>query len=97
MRNKERSAKSAPVGEICKNSRAEQISIERSTGDVRFEQCDAAELSIDTDTGDVTGSLRSDKVFIAQSHTGDVSVPGSTSGGKCRITTDTGDIRITVR
>ena len=75
---------------------AEQISIEWSTGDVRFEQCDAAELSIDTNTGDVTGSLRSDKVFIAHSDTGDVRVPEMTSGGKCKITTNTGDIRITV-
>ncbi|MBQ7565831.1 MAG: DUF4097 family beta strand repeat protein [Oscillospiraceae bacterium] len=72
------------------------ITIERSTGNVHMERCDAAELEIATDTGDVTGSLRSEKIFFAQSDTGDVNVPETTTGGKCRITTDTGEIWITV-
>lgn len=72
------------------------ISVERSTGDVKLAQCDAAELLFKTDTGDVTGSLRSEKVFIAQSETGRIEVPETTSGGKCKITTDTGKIAITV-
>ena len=75
---------------------AETISIERSTGDVSLERCDAAELSIITDTGDVNGTLLSGKVFIAQSDTGRVKVPETSTGGQCRITTDTGDISIVV-
>ena len=71
------------------------ITVQRSTGDVSFEQCDAAELAIKTDTGDVKGSLRSSKVFIVSSDTGRIDVPESVTGGKCKITTDTGDIRIT--
>jgi DUF4097 and DUF4098 domain-containing protein YvlB len=63
---------------------------------VKFERCDASELYIELDTGDVTGSLLSDKVFIAQSDTGRVNVPKSVTGGRCEITTDTGDIKITV-
>ncbi|MBO4854214.1 MAG: DUF4097 family beta strand repeat protein [Oscillospiraceae bacterium] len=74
----------------------EMISIKRSTGDVRFERCDAASLEIETDTGDVTGSFSSEKVFIARSDTGTISVPKTVSGGKCSITTDTGDIIITL-
>ena len=73
-----------------------QISIERSTGDVRFDACDAAELFVTTDTGDVKGSLRSEKVFIARTDTGHVDVPKTITGGRCEITTDTGDIHITV-
>ena len=73
------------------------ISMERSTGDVRLEGCDAAALEIRTDTGNVTGSFLSSKVFIAHSDTGKIDVPETVSGGKCRITTDTGDIRITVQ
>ena len=76
---------------------AEQILIARSTGGVRLERCDAAELLVTTDTGDVTGTLLSEKVFITQSNTGSVSVPETTTGGKCKITTDTGDIRITLQ
>lgn len=72
----------------------ERFSIERSTGDVIFNQCDAPELFIQTNTGDVIGSLRSDKVFIAQSNTGDVDVPKTVTGGRCEITTNTGDIQI---
>ncbi len=72
------------------------LTVERSTGDVRMEACDAAELEIGTDTGDVTGSLRSEKVFIVRSDTGRVKVPETTAGGRCKITTDTGDIEISV-
>lgn len=74
----------------------EKISVKRSTGDVSFEDCDAAELFIETSTGDVEGTLRSDKVFIVRTDTGDVEVPKTTSGGRCEITTDTGDIEISI-
>ena len=75
---------------------AEKMSITRSTGDVKFDRCDASELVIKTDTGEVTGTLLSEKVFIPHTDTGDVSLPDSTTGGKCKITTDTGDIRISI-
>lgn len=75
---------------------AESFSIVRDTGDVRFDGCDAAVITVRTDTGKVTGSLLRDKVFITHTDTGRVSVPDSTTGGRCEITTDTGDIRITI-
>lgn len=89
---------SGNTGDIYLNNAiaAEKFSIERSTGDVRLEGCDANELEINTDTGNVTGSLLSSKVFIAHSDTGDIDVPETASGGKCKITTDTGDIKIMI-
>ena len=72
------------------------FSIERSTGDVRFERCDASEITIVTDTGDVKGTLLSDKIFIAKTDTGRKDVPETTTGGKCKITTDTGNIIIEI-
>lgn len=75
---------------------AEKFFIERTTGDVLFEGCDAAELSVQTDTGHVTGSLLTEKVFIAQTDTGKVDVPKTVTGGKCEIITDTGDVKITI-
>ena len=75
----------------------ELLDIERSTGDVRFDGSDAAEIVIETDTGDVMGSLLSDKIFFVTTDTGDVDVPESLSGGKCKVTTDTGDVRLTVK
>lgn len=74
----------------------ETISIKRSTGDIRFEQADAAELFMETNTGNVTGTLLTDKVFIAQSDTGRINVPKTTTGGRCEITTDTGNITLSV-
>lgn len=74
----------------------EKFAIERSTGDVKFELCDANEIFVKTDTGDVKGSLLFDKVFITQTDTGSVNVPKTITGGRCEITTDTGDIKITV-
>jgi len=76
---------------------AEKLLIKRSTGDVRFDGLDAAEIFVETDTGEVEGSLLTDKVFIAQTDTGRVDVPKTVTGGRCEITTDTGDIRITVK
>ena len=72
------------------------FSIERSTGDVTFADADAAEIFVDTDTGDVEGRLLSDKVFIVNTDTGKKEVPNSITGGRCEITTDTGDIKITI-
>ena len=72
------------------------FNIKRSTGDVRFENADAAEIYVKTDTGDVTGTLRSDKVFFTESDTGKQKVPKTITGGRCDITTDTGDIEISV-
>lgn len=73
---------------------SETFSIERSTGDVAFDACDAAEIFVTTDTGDVSGTLLSDKVFLTRTDTGDVDVPKTITGGRCEITTDTGDIRL---
>ncbi len=72
------------------------FSIERDTGDVRFERCDASEITIVTDTGDVKGTLLSDKIFIANTDTGRKQIPETTTGGKCKITTDTGNIIIEI-
>ena len=74
----------------------ESFSVKRSTGDVKFNSCDAAEIYVKTDTGDVNGTLLSDKVFITETGTGSINVPNSIVGGRCEITTDTGDIKIDV-
>lgn len=74
-----------------------KISIQRSTGNVRLHESDAAEIFVETDTGDITGSLLTDKVFIAHTDTGRVDVPGTVTGGKCELRTDTGDISVTVK
>jgi DUF4097 and DUF4098 domain-containing protein YvlB len=74
----------------------EKLSVKRSTGDIKLEVCDAAEIFIETDTGDVSGTLISEKVFIIETDTGSINVPKTTQGGRCEITTDTGDITITI-
>ncbi len=74
----------------------ELLSAQITTGDVIFDACDAAELFVKVTTGDVKGSLLSDKVFVTKTTTGDVDVPNTAVGGKCEITTVTGDIEITV-
>lgn len=75
---------------------SEKLSIQRSTGDVKLDSSDAAEILIKTDTGDVVGSLLTGKVFITHTDTGSVEVPKTATGGKCEITTDTGNIKIKV-
>lgn len=68
--------------------------IESSTGNVKFEKSDAAQIFVKTSTGNVTGNLLSEKIFITETSTGNVSVPKTASGGKCKITTSTGNIEI---
>ena len=74
---------------------SDNFNIERSTGDVRFDGCDAGEIFIKTSTGDVGGTLRSEKVFITKTSVGDINVPDTVKGGRCEITTATGDVTIT--
>lgn len=70
--------------------------LKTNTGDVRFEKSDAAEIYVETNTGDITGSFLTEKVILAESDTGKISVPKSVSGGRCELKTDTGDIRIDI-
>ena len=73
-----------------------KFEITSTTGDVRFTSCDAGSVFVTTDTGNVKGSFLTDKIIFADSDTGNVEIPKLTSGGKCEITTDTGDIKITI-
>lgn len=75
----------------------ETLSVKRTTGDVRFDGADAGEILVKTSTGAVTGTLLSEKVFLTKTDTGKVSVPQTVTGGKCDITTTTGDIRIAIK
>ena len=71
-----------------------KIGIETTTGDIGLHRCDAATLTLKATTGDVTGSLRTPKIFYADTSTGDVKVPHSTEGGACTVNTTTGDIEL---
>ena len=64
---------------------------------MRFENSDAAQISVKTSTGDVTGTLLSEKVFITETSTGTIRVPKTITGGKCEITTSTGNIKIDIK
>ena len=74
----------------------EKLFIVRSTGEITFRKCDAEEIYIETDTGDVRGSLLSEKTFVVETDTGEIDIPIGVIGGLCKITTDTGDIKITI-
>ena len=73
-----------------------KLTITADTGDISFTLCDGGEVYITSNTGDVKGSFLTDKIIFAESDTGRIDVPHLTSGGKCEITTDTGDIIITI-
>ncbi len=74
----------------------DRFTIERDTGDVIFDRCDAGEIDVTTSTGDVRGTLLSDKIFFAETDTGRVNVPKSIKGGRCEVTTSTGDIQFQI-
>ena len=66
------------------------------TGNVNLDRVDASDIDIETDTGHVEGTLLTEKVFIARSDTGRIDVPETTSGGRCKVVTDTGRIQLSV-
>ena len=74
----------------------ENMTLQRSTGYITFDRCDAREIFVETNTGDVKGTLLTDKIFFAQTDTGNVNVPKTANGGRCEITTSTGDISIQI-
>ena len=75
----------------------EEMDIDTSTGDIKFEDCDAQRITIEVGTGDVTGTLLSPKIFQVRTDTGKVNVPTSTTGGLCKIDTDTGNVSIKIK
>ena len=75
---------------------AGKLTATRTTGDTTFTDCDAETLEIETSTGDVVGNLLTEKIFSTNTTTGKVNVPDSTSGGICKIKTNTGNITITI-
>lgn len=74
-----------------------KMTVEQGTGDIDFDCCDGSEIFLKTNTGDIEGSFLTEKIFVAKSNTGDVDVPRTTTGGKCEVTTNTGDIEIEIR
>lgn len=76
---------------------ADRFTIRSSTGNVKFKNSDAASIYVKTSTGNVTGTLISEKIFITDTSTGDINVPKTITGGRCEITTSTGDIEISIQ
>lgn len=72
----------------------ENFRVKCSSGDVELSDCDGGEINIETSTGEVEGTILSAKIFITKTSTGEVNVPENMSGGKCKITTSTGNIDI---
>lgn len=75
---------------------ADNINITGTTGDLTFDGCDARRITVNLVTGDINGTLLTDKDFDAHTVTGDIDVPSSSEGGRCELTTTTGDIVIDI-
>ena len=74
-----------------------KLELRSTTGNIELDGCDGKDITIKTTTGNVNGSLLSEKVFSTESATGNISVPKTASGGKCEITTTTGNINIDIK
>ena len=66
-----------------------------STGDVKFDGIDAANIYITTSTGDVLGTILSPIIFNVTAD--NESYPDSTTGGICKIKTSTGSVKISYK
>ena len=74
-----------------------KMCLETTTGNIKFDGCDGAEIHATATTGSIQGSLLSSKIFLTSTKTGKVTVPHTTSGGVCDLSTSTGTINITIK
>lgn len=70
--------------------------LDRTSGNISFEDCDAQTVDIITTSGNVTGNLLSEKAFNVNTKSGKKDVPASMTGEACNITTDSGNVHITI-
>lgn len=75
----------------------EKFSLTTNTGDITFNDCDAKEIFAKTTTGNVEGALLTEKIFSVETTTGKKDVPQSAKGGKCEISTTTGNVKIRIK
>jgi DUF4097 and DUF4098 domain-containing protein YvlB len=68
------------------------LRMDTASGDIQFVDCDASTLYLTSSSGDISGTLRTPKVFQADSDSGNVEVPRATTGGLCEIHTSSGNI-----
>ena len=72
------------------------FSIDRTSGNLMLDGCDAGVGYLVTGSGNVTGSWLSSKIFEVKTSSGNKDLPSTTSGGKCRVTTGSGNITMTI-
>ena len=79
---------------------SEKMNLSASTGDIDIVDSDAGEVTIKTGTGDVEAVFLSVKDIDASSHTGKTKIDPNLNkdeGGNCKISTDTGDIKVSLK
>lgn len=72
------------------------LKIESTSGDIEFYRCDGKSINFNSVSGDIEGSLLTEKLFLTDTTSGDISVPNCISDEQCRITTTSGDIEVTI-
>ena len=68
------------------------IRMEAVSGSIKLTRCDAETLWLKTVSGDVTGTLRTEKVFVTHTTSGGIRVPDTAAGGTCEVKTVSGSI-----
>lgn len=66
--------------------------LKTTSGDVELRSSDGEDIAVRTTSGRVSGTLLSEKIFRIDTISGDVNAPYSASGGKCEVTTRSGDV-----
>jgi len=68
------------------------LQVGTASGEIEVIACDASHVMLTSSSGDISGTLRTPKIFQAESDSGEVEVPRTTTGGLCEIHTSSGDI-----
>lgn len=70
---------------------------ESASGEIELDLCDAENLTLSAKSGDIRGTLLSEKIFLTSTNSGDIRVPNSIKGGRCEVSTKSGDIKFKIK
>lgn len=90
------SAKSGEC-EIVNTIAENNITIKTTSGDIELDLCDAENLNLTAKSGDIKGTLLSEKIFLTDTNSGDIRVPNSINGGRCEVSTKSGNIKFKIK
>lgn len=74
----------------------DEIYAESISGSINLNKSDASTLKLKSTSGNIIGNLLSEKIFVADTVSGNITLPEVQKGGRCEVKTISGNIQISI-